>query len=72
MEQRSEHTRKPSRQKIDFGKPTKLSHLVFRETTILNIEATVVLLCWTVATPDILYNRNSPLASVLQLHISAS
>ena len=58
--------------KIDFGKPTKLSHLVFREITILNIEATVVLLCWTVATADTLYNRNSPLASVLQLRISAS
>ena len=57
---------------IDFGKPTKLSHLVFQEITILNIEATVVLLCWTVATPDILYNWNSPLASVLQLRISAS
>ena len=26
----------------DFGKLTKLSHLVFREISILNIEATVV------------------------------
>ena len=41
----------------DFGKPTKLqsSHLVLREITILNIEATVAPLCWTVAMPDILY-----------------
>ena len=63
MEQQSEHTRTA----IDFGKLTKLSHLVFREITILNIEATVVLLYWTVATPDILYmyNWNSPLASIL-------
>ena len=29
----------------DFGKPTKLSHLVFREIPILNIQATVFPLC---------------------------
>ena len=29
----------------DFRKPTKLSHLVFREIPILNIQATVVPLC---------------------------
>ena len=29
----------------DFGKPTKLSHLVFREIPILDIQATVVPLC---------------------------
>ena len=50
---------------LDFGKPTKLSQVVFQEIPILNIEATVVLLCWIVATPDELYNCNSRLASVL-------
>ena len=30
---------------ICFGKPTKLSHLVFQEIPILNIETTVVFLC---------------------------
>ena len=29
----------------DFGKPTKISHLVFQEIPILNIPATVVLWC---------------------------
>ena len=29
----------------DLRKPTKLSHLVLREIPILNIQATVVLLC---------------------------
>ena len=29
----------------DFRKPTKLSHLVFREIPILNIQAIVVPLC---------------------------
>ena len=29
----------------DFGKPTKLSQLVFQEIPILNIQATVVPLC---------------------------
>ena len=48
----------------DFGKPTKLLHLVFREIPILNIQATVVPLCWIVATPVILYNWNSLLASL--------
>ena len=57
---------------MDFGKLTKLSHLVFQEITILNSEAIVVLLCWTVAIPDILYILNGPLASVLQLRMSAS
>ena len=30
----------------DFGKPTELSHLVFREILILKIQATVVLFCY--------------------------
>ena len=29
----------------DYGKPIKLSHLIFREILILNIQATVVPLC---------------------------
>ena len=49
----------------DFRKPTKLSHLVFREIPILNIQATVVPLCYIVALLNILYNWNSLLASVL-------
>ena len=42
-----------------------LSHLEFQEIPILNIEITVVFLCYIVAMPDILYNWNSHLASVL-------
>ena len=49
----------------DFRTPTKLSHLVFQETPISNIETTVVFLYWIVATLDILYNWNNLLASVL-------
>ena len=48
-----------------FGKPTKLSHLVFQEILILNIQATVVPLCWIAVMPNILYNWNSVLASIL-------
>ena len=49
----------------DFGKPTNLSHLVFQEILILNIQAIVIPLRYTVVTPDILYNWNSLLASVV-------
>ena len=49
----------------DFGKPIKLSHLILREILILNIQSTVVPLCYIVGMPDILYNWNSHLASVL-------
>ena len=35
----------------DFGKPTKLSHLVFQEILILNIQSTVIPLCYIVAMP---------------------
>ena len=37
----------------DFEKPNKLSHLVFREILILNIQATEVPLYYIVAMPDI-------------------
>ena len=42
----------------DFGKPTELSHLVFWEILIKNIETIMVFLCYTVATLDILHFHN--------------
>ena len=40
----------------DFGKPTMLSKLAFREIPILLIEDVIVLLCWVVAMLDLLHN----------------
>ena len=40
----------------DFGKQTILSQLAFREIPTLFIEAVMVLLCWVVATLDLLHN----------------
>ena len=40
----------------DFGKPTKLSQLGFWEIPILNIEATMVLSCYIIATLVLQYN----------------
>ena len=48
----------------NFGKLAKLSHLVFQEIPVTNIETTVVFLCQIVAMPDIQYTWNSLLASV--------
>ena len=49
----------------DFGNLTEMSHLIFWEIPILNIETTLVFLCLIVAMLDILYNWNNLLASVL-------
>ena len=56
----------------DFGEPTKLSHLAFREIPISNIETIAAFSCYTVATLDILHNWNSLLGSVLYLFLLAS
>ena len=39
----------------DFGKPTMLSHLAFREIRILNIEWAVVFQWCSVAMPNLLH-----------------
>ena len=40
---------------LNLGKPTKLSHFVFREIPFLDIEAAVALLCRIIGAQDLLY-----------------
>ena len=38
---------------LSLRKASLLAHLVLREKPIWSIEAAVILLCWTLATPDL-------------------
>ena len=49
---------------LDLQKVSLLANFVFQEMPIWSTEATVVLLCYIVATPDLLYTRSGLIASV--------
>ena len=40
---------------LDLQKPSVFVHFVFQEIPLLKVKATVALLCYTVAMPDLLY-----------------
>ena len=41
---------------LSLRKPSLMAHLLLQEKPIWSIQATVALLCWTLATPDLQYN----------------